>query len=134
MLFDMLILDSGEWLLAEELPAEPWHVLIYRGRADRRNELHLWLPRAGERRSGEYAFRRYWIDGTTRWCVEVPPDPDRLRGSYFAGTGAVRVRFTTADGAVVWAEHRGSQRLADFTDAELSKLRQQGEIGPFTRI
>ena len=131
---DFLILNSGEWLLSEQLPAEPWHVLIYRNRSDRRNELHLWLPRQGEKRSGEYAFRRYWADGKTRWCVELPPDPDRLRGSPVADSGPVRVRFTAPDGAVLWSDYHGHQRLADFTDAELLQLRRSGRQGPYSGI
>ena len=134
MSFDVLILNSGEWLLAEQLPAEPWHVLIYRDRRQRQNELHLWLPRENERRSGEYAFKRYWLEGDTRWCIEIPPDPDRLRGFYVAASGVVRVRFTALDGLVLWADYRGSQRLADFTDYELQRLRLGARAGPYSRI
>lgn len=129
---DVLVLNSGEWLLAEELPARPWHVLIYQQRGDPRNELHLWLPRSGARRAGDYAFRRYWSDGATRWCVEIPPDPDRLRGSYFAVQGILRVRFTGPDGLVLWSDHHGARRLADFTDAELLRLRLDGREGTFS--
>ena len=85
MPFEVLVLNSGEWSLAEELPAEPWHILIYRHRLESRNELHVWLPRQGMRGSGEYAFRRYWVEGRTRWCVELPRDPDRLRGTRAEG-------------------------------------------------
>ncbi|MEX2583151.1 MAG: hypothetical protein WD766_07745 [Gemmatimonadota bacterium] len=133
MTFDVLVLNSGEWLLSEELPAEPWHVLIYRQRGVRRNELHLWLPRRDATRSGAYAFRRYWVDGETRWCVEVPPDPDGF-GPLASDRGKLRVRFTGPDGHVLWSEHRGPQRLADLTDADLRRLRVDGRAGPFSRI
>jgi hypothetical protein len=131
---DMLILNSGEWLLAEELAAEPWHVLIYRDRAEPRNELHVWLPRAGGRRSADHAFRRYWTDGATRWCVELPPDPDRLRDSRSVPAASVRVRFTAPDGLTLWAEYGGVRRLADFTDGELRRLRSNGLAGPYSRL
>jgi hypothetical protein len=134
MHLDVLILNSGEWLLSEQLPAEPWHVLIYRERGEPRNELHLWLPRETERRSGEYAFKRYWLEGDARWCIEIPPDPDRLRSIYVAASGVVRVRFTALDGLVLWADYRGSQRLADFTDHELQRLRLGARAGPYSRI
>jgi hypothetical protein len=134
MMVDVLILNSGEWLLAEELPTQPWHVLIYRQRGEPRNELHLWLPRDGAPRSGDYAFRRFWSDGDRRWCVEVPPDPDRLRGSHFAGSGTTQIRFTAPDGSVRWSDHRGGRRLADFTDDELNRLCREGRVGPFSRI
>ena len=29
---DVLILNSGEWVLGEELAAPPWYVLVYRQR------------------------------------------------------------------------------------------------------
>lgn len=133
MPFDMLVLDSGEWLLSEELPAEPWYVLIYRQRGKPRNELHLWLPRHDARRSGSHAFRRYWEDGETRWCVEVPPDPD-TGSTLRLNDGTLRIRFTAPDGLVFWSEHRGHQRLADFTDVELQRLRLAATAGPFSRI
>lgn len=132
--FDVLILDSGEWVLAEELPAEPWHILIYRQRIERRNELHVWLPRQGMRGSGDYAFLRYWVEGRTRWKVEVPPDPDRGRHHVAQSDGVLRLRFTAPDGMVRWARASGSKRLADFTDRELQRLRESSAPGLFTRI
>lgn len=133
MPFDMLVLDSGEWLLSEELPAEPWYVLIYRQRGKPRNELHLWLPRSDAPRNGRHAFRRYWDDGETRWCVELPTYPDRGSGGR-PGDGTLRIRFTAPDGLVFWSELRGPHRLADLTDAELRHLRLAARAGPFSKI
>ncbi|HUE95174.1 MAG TPA: hypothetical protein VMN39_00855 [Longimicrobiaceae bacterium] len=132
--FDVLILNSGEWVLAEELPAEPWHILIYRQRLEKRNELHVWLPRRDTRGSGEYAFLRYWVEGRTRWRVEAPRDPDRPRGLNAPQGASMRLRFTAPDGLVVWAVSSGQKRLGDFTDRELQELRQRATVGPYSRI
>lgn len=132
MPFDVLILNSGEWVLDEQLPAEPWHVLIYRQREERRNELHLWLPRQEARGSGEYAFKRYWVEGRTRWCVEAPRDPDTRRGG--KPTDAMKLRFTAPDGLVLWVESPSSRRLGDFTNRELQQLRERASVGLFSRI
>src|SRR5690606_4882270 len=104
--YDVLVLNSGEWVLADELPAEPWHILIYRQRVERRNELHIWLPRRDARGMGEYAFLRYWVEGRTRWRVEAPRDPDRPRQLGPTPAGATRLRFTAPDGLVLWADAR----------------------------
>ncbi|MEX2572033.1 MAG: hypothetical protein WD737_12100 [Gemmatimonadota bacterium] len=134
MAMDVLILNSGEWVLASELAAEPWHVLIYHQRSERRNELHVWLPRAGRGRAGEYAFRRYWLEGTIRWCVEAPRDPDRVRGPSVARASVLTLRFAAPTGLVLWSEYHGGHRLADLTDADLSRLRAAGTVGPFSKI
>lgn len=132
--FEVLILNSGEWVLAEELPAEPWHILIYRHRVERRNELHVWLPRQDSRGSGDYAFLRYWVEGRTRWRVEAPKDPDRLRSTGGPVGQPRRLRFTAPDGLVLWAEAPGQRRLGDFTDRELQTMRQAARVGPYSRI
>jgi len=129
---DVLILNSGEWVLFEELAASPWHVLIYRQRGEARNELHLWLPRQGVPRSGDFAFRRYWVAGPTRWCVEIPGDPDRVRPAPRAG--ATRLRFTSPDGPPLWVEHRGAQGLGDLSHEQLLGLLDDAREGLYTGL
>lgn len=130
--FDVLILNSGEWVLAEQLPAEPWHILIYRQREEKRNELHLWLPRQGERSSGEFAFRRYWIEGRTRWCVEAPRSAASGRAAAAGVPKGSRLRFTAPDGMILWASNRSPRRLADLTNRELEALRSGAVPGAFS--
>lgn len=108
MNFDVLILNSGEWVLGDELPAAPWYVLVYRQRGEPRNELHLWLPRADAERSGDFAFKRYWVDESVRWCVELQE--------------GARVRFTSPDGHSRSAPHRSAKGLGDLSDYDLSSL------------
>jgi hypothetical protein len=112
MNLDVLILNSGEWVLGEELSAAPWCVLVYRQRGNPGNELHLWLPREEARRSGEFAFRRYWTDRSVRWCVEMAED---VRQSPL-------VRFTSPEGRVLTAQHHGARGLGDLSDQELGSL------------
>lgn len=130
--FDVLILNSGEWVLSEELPAEPWHILIYRQRGEPRNELHIWLPRQGGRGSADYAFRRYWVEGRTRWCLELP----REKGSHpkRGGKGGDALRFTSPDGLVLWSRLDAPRRLGDYTNRELQRLREQATTGGFSLI
>lgn len=129
---DVLILDSGEWVLGEELAATPWHVLIYRQRGESRNELHLWLPRQATRRAGDFAFKRFWVSRSIRWCVEMPADP---AGSLGARRGEVaRLRFSSPDGQVLWAEHRGGSGLGDFSDGDLRDLLDSARAGHFTAL
>lgn len=129
MSVDVLILNSGEWVLGEELAAAPWHVLIYRQRGEARNELHLWLPRQAARRPGDFAFKRFWVSRSVRWCVELPADPERTRG----GRGEVsRLRFSSPDGQVLWAEHRGGRGLGDLSDRDLSDLLASAHAGRFS--
>ena len=129
---DVLILNSGEWVLGEELAASPWHVLIYRQRGEARNELHIWLPRQAKRGSGDYAFKRYWLSRAVRWCVEIPESPRRPRGSARGGTS--RVRFSSADGQVLWAEHRGGRGLGDLSESDLRELLDSARGGLFTAL
>lgn len=126
MAFEVLILNSGEWVLGEELAASPWYVLIYRQRGRPANELHLWLPRADAERSGDYAFKRYWEDESIRWCVEMPTDAAGTRA------GRVRVRFTSAEGRVLWADHRGTRGLGDLSEYDLSCLLDGAREGSFS--
>lgn len=132
MTVDVLILNSGEWVLGEELAASPWHVLIYRQRGEARNELHLWLPRQMTRGSGEFAFKRYWVSRSTRWCVEIPGDPERPRG--LTRPGSARLRFTSSDGRVLWAEHRGSGGLGDLSESDLLRLLGTAHAGLYTDV
>lgn len=134
MSVDVLVLNSGTWVLTDELPAEPWWILIYRLRHDPRNELHAWLPPAADGPAEDFAFRRYWHEEEVRWCVEAPPDPDRLRTVTGAADGTLRIRFSASDGLVLWAGYRGVGRLADFTHEELRTLRHQARPGPYSRI
>ena len=119
MSLDLLILNSGEWLLGDEQSASPWHVLVYRQRGEPRNELHLRLPRQGAPRSGSYACKRYWVNDSVRWCVEVRRDPGRL---HLAGSSTPHLRFTAPDGRVLWAEHHAGRGLGDLSDRELVRL------------
>ena len=86
------------------------------------------------RGSADYAFLRYWVEGRTRWKVEIPPDPDRGRVRLAEPDTPVRLRFTAPDGVIRWARSAGSKRLADFTNRELQHLRESSASGPFTRI
>lgn len=134
MTLDVLVLNSGEWVLADELPAAPWHVLIYRQRGRPLNELHLWLPRRDAQRSGDFAFRRVWVDESIRWCVEVPADPDPRAARGAPGSradGRVRVRFTSPDGKAFWAAHHGAKGLGDLSDYDLSCLLDAAREGPY---
>lgn len=129
MNLDMLVLNSGEWMLGDELPASPWHVLIYRQRGEPRNELHLWLPRQDAPRSGNYACKRFWVRNAVRWCVETPADPSRPRR---AGASPRRLRFTAPDGRVLWAEHPAGRGLGDLSDPELTRLLSTAREGPYS--
>ena len=124
---DVLILNSGSWTLAEELPASPWHVLIYRQSREPRNELHLWLPRQDARRTGDFACKRYWMDEGERWCVEAPATVGRPRGRV-----GLLLRFTAADGRALWAEHAGGKGIADLSDYDLSCLLARARPGSFS--
>jgi hypothetical protein len=106
---DVLVLNSGDWILAGEVAAAPAQLLIYRQRGEPRNELHLWLPGPHARRTCDRVLRRFWMEDGVRWCVESPEDVARLR-------------FTDEEGGVLWAERRGARRLGDLTDAELGRL------------
>lgn len=134
MTYEVLVLNSGDWELFEELPAAPWHILIYRQRQDCRNELHVWLPRGGDRGDRGYTFKRYWQNGDLRWCVEIPSDPDVGRTRPSEGPGIRRFRFAASDGRVLWAETRLPGRLGDITDAELEDMLKTAVVGPYTRI
>jgi hypothetical protein len=120
----MLVLNSGEWLLAAELAASPWYVLIYRQRGEPGNELHLWLPRQDAPRSEKYACKRYWLHDSVRWCVELPRD----------GGAAERFRFTAPDGRVLWAKHGDARGLADLSDRDLSRLLLGSKAGSYSGI
>lgn len=125
MPIDMLVLDSGEWVLGEELAAQPWHVLIYRQRGSPANELHLWLPSENARRSKEYAFKRFWPHEGIRWCIETPAMVTRR-------PLAERVRFTSPDGQVRWAYHADRSRgLGDLSESELRGLLGRSVEGPY---
>ena len=132
MTVDVLILNSGEWVLCEELAASPWHVLIYRQRGEMRNELHLWLPRQTTRGSGDFAFKRYWVSRSVRWCVEIPVDPERPRG--IGRSGRTRLRFSSPEGQVLWAEHRGGRGLGDLSEGDLRRLLDSARTGLFTEV
>lgn len=132
MNLDVLILNSGEWVLGEELAAAPWHILIYRQRGESRNELHLWLPQQAQRGSGEFAFKRFWVSRSVRWCVEIPGDPERPRR--VARSGASRLRFSSPDGQVLWAEHRGSRGLGDLSESDLRRLLDSARAGLYTAL
>jgi hypothetical protein len=124
--FDVLILNSGEWLLTGELPAIPWHVLVYSQRGAPANQLHVWLPRDGARGSGRYAFKRFWQDASGRWCVEIPTDAQAgLRHR-------ARLRFSADDGRVLWSENPAARGLADLSDADLARLLDSGSTGSFS--
>lgn len=129
MNLDVLILNSGEWVLTDELAADPWYILIYRQRGNRRNELHLWLPRRDAARTGDCAFRRFWTTPSNRWCVEVPQDSSRPRT--FATEGPV-FRFTADDGQVLWAPHDGALGLADLAESDLKRLLYHAYDGSYT--
>jgi hypothetical protein len=128
MNFEVLVLNSGEWTLVQELPAAPWHVLVYSQRGAPRNELHIWLPRQDAPRSGDYAFKRYWEVQATRWCVEIPVEVGRRRN---LREPPPRVRFSAPDGRVYWSENPGGRGLGDLSDADLSRLLETGFAAPF---
>jgi hypothetical protein len=115
-------------VLGEELSAAPWYVLVYRQRGQPRNELHLWLPREDAVRSGDFAFKRYWMDEQVRWCVELPGDPDAGP----ARPAPARVRFTAPDGQTLWADHPGAKGLGDLSDYDLSCLLAEAREGSFS--
>lgn len=129
MAFEVLILNSGEWVLTGELPASPWHVLIYSQRGAPGNELHVWLPRQNAPRSGDYAFKRYWELSSTRWCVEMPVEAGLPRHTRGART---RIRFSAPDGRVLWADIGGALGLGDLSDADLTRLLEAALSGPFS--
>lgn len=116
--FDMLVLNSGKWLLADEQAAAPWHVLIYQQVGEPRNELHLWLPRDDSPRTGCFACKRYWVNSSVRWCLEVPRDPSLTRSS----GDPVSVCFSHPDGRVLWAKYGGSRGLGDLGEEDLRGL------------
>jgi hypothetical protein len=124
MTLDVLILDSGEWVLREEKEAWPWHILVYGERREPRNELHLRLPHEGVPRSGEFAFRRIWMEGHVRWSVDLPPDPRRGLRRGPSGPRSLLVRFTDPEGHAFLAEHFGSRGLADLSAGEMLRLRE----------
>jgi hypothetical protein len=126
---DVLILNSGAWVLREEMQAAPWYILIYRQSREERNELHLWLPRQDAERSGDFAFKRYWMDESIRWCVEIPEAKAPGRRS-----GPARVRFTTPEGRVLWASHRGTRGLGDLSDYDLSCLLASASEGSYSGV
>jgi hypothetical protein len=125
----VLLLHSGEWSFGEELPALPWPILIYRDRREPRNELHFWFPRPGGEPEGRHVLLRYWLEGETRWCVEVPPDPEAFGRRLRADPMLTRVRFTAPDGRVLWAGHPGEASLAELTGPELARLRARSHRG-----
>jgi hypothetical protein len=127
---DMLVLNSGEWLLSAELAASPWYVLIYRQRGEPRNELHLWLPRQDAPRSERYACKRYWLDDSVRWCIEIPHRPE----TEAMEPARARLRFTAPDGRVLWARHADARGLADLSDRELGRLLLGATTGSFSGI
>lgn len=132
MNLDVLILNSGEWVLGEELAASPWHILIYRQRGQTRNELHVWLPKQATRGSGEFAFKRFWTSRSVRWCVEKPADSRREHGAPRAGPG--RLRFTSPDGQVLWAENPGGRGLGDLSESDLRRLLDSARAGLYTAL
>jgi hypothetical protein len=128
---DLLVLNSGEWLLGDELAAEPWYVLIYRQRGEPRNELHLWLPRQDAPRSEHYACRRYWVHASVRWCLEL----SRVsRSSAHGGESPPRLRFSSADGQVLWADPAGARGLGDLSDRDLAGLLGGATSGTYSGV
>jgi hypothetical protein len=125
---DILVLNSGEWLLGAELAARPWHLLIYRQRSEPRNELHLWLPQQGVAAPESFACKRFWVHAGQRWCLENPPG--RGRGS---PGGASRIRFSSDAGEVRWVAHPGSG-LADLTEGDLRVLFAGAVAGTFSGL
>ena len=123
MSVDLLVLNSGEWLLGAELAASPWYVLIYRQRGEPRNEIHLWLPRQDAPRSEKYACKRYWQTAEVRWCVELPREGP-----------AGRLRFTSPDGRALWAKPVEGRGLADLTDGDLRRLLDGAASGTFSGV
>ena len=134
MSVDVLVLNSGEWVLTDELQATPWHILIYRQKCERSNELHLWLPRDAAAGGRPYAFKRYWCEEETRWCVELPTDPDRSPALPPPATERTAIRFSASDGRVLWASTPAARGLGDLTDLELRRLRLEAAPGPYTLI
>lgn len=129
MRYEALILNSGEWVLAEELPAAPWHVLVYAQRGAPRNQLHVWLPRRDVRSSGEFVFRRYWEVHCTRWCVEVPSGSGKQT---IPGAAVPRVRFSAPDGRVLWSENPDGRGLGDLSDDDLARLLLAGYAASYS--
>jgi hypothetical protein len=125
---DILVLNSGEWLLGAELAASPWHLLIYRQRSEPRNELHLWLPRQGIAAPESFACKRYWVHVGQRWCLETGPRPGRENPA-----GATRLRFSSDSGKVLWVEHDGAG-LADLTERDLRFLFSGAVAGTFSGL
>ena len=128
---DVLMLNSGEWSLAEEIPADPWHILVYQQRTEKRNELHMWLPRDRGPGSSDFAFRRFWVEGATRWCVEIPR-PAKSRDGSLRRPNPARLRFTTPDGLVLWSTVPPSRKLAELSNRDLQRLRGSAVAGAFS--
>jgi hypothetical protein len=127
---DLLVLNSGEWLLGDELAADPWYVLIYRQRGEPRNELHLWLPRQDAPRSEHYACRRYWMHASVRWCLEL----SRVGRAPGGGEAPPRLRFSSPEGQVLWAEHGAARGLGDLSDLELGRLLSGATTGTYSGV
>lgn len=127
----MLVLNSGEWLLSDELAADPWYVLIYRQLGQPFNELQLWLPRQDAPRSEKYACKRYWMSDSVRWCVELPRE---LAEDGKEPATRVRLRFTAPDGRVLWAPHADPRGLADLSDRDLGCLLLGATAGSFSGV
>lgn len=126
MPLDVLVLNSGEWLLNIEVRAVPWHILIYKQRGEPLNELHVWLPRESDTRAGDFAFKRFWKFESTRWCVEAAPEQRHLR--HVDG-----LRFSSPQGRVLWATPPRLTGLGDLTDAELRSMLISASEGPYAR-
>ena len=128
MSLDLLVLNSGEWLLGAELAASPWYVLIYRQRGEPLNEIHLWLPRQDAPRSEKYACKRYWLNDSVRWCVELP------REGMASAAARGRLRFTAPDGRVLWTKPTDGRGLADLTSGDLARLLGGASVGTFSGL
>ena len=120
MSLDLLVLNSGEWLLSAELAAEPWYILVYRQRGQPLNEIQLWLPRQDAPRSEKYAAKRYWLQDQVRWCIEIPSQG--------------RLRFTAPDGRVLWTRPGDGRGLADLTNPDLDRLLGRAIPGSFSGV
>lgn len=123
---DVLILNSGEWVLTDELPARPWHVLVYSQRGAPANELHLWLSRDGRAGSADLTVKRFWERRSTRWCVEIPREGSR------SPLGRGRVRFSSPDGRVLWSEKPEGRGLGDLSGDELAQLLATASHGSYS--
>jgi len=133
MVQEMLSTESGEWMLGDELPSLPWHILIYRARTQPLNELHVWRKAGDDSNSRENVFRRYWVDGPTRWCVDFAPEGQSFSRFYTAGARVGTLRFTAPDGLVLLSRVHANFGLADLTDGELARLKGRSRAGTHTR-